>query len=186
MTRANWIGDQGEDQHRRRRRRPSRPQKRKMSEARMRACLLLTCRRPPGAPFPMRLSGDTSDNEPLVILAAISAASRFTADDIAPRTFATTVAGSRCAPPSGSAHDLIDDTKTLQICRGEFQPRRRLLRFRRIAPQNRSAAFGRCDRVDRVFEHDHVIGDARGASAPPEPPSPMIVATIGTRACVNS
>ena len=46
-------------------------------------------------------------------------------------------------------------------------------------PQDRGAALGRDHRIDRVLQHQHLVADAI-ASAPPEPPSPMMVTMIGT------
>ena len=66
--------------------------------------------------------------------------------------------GSRCAPPSGSVNDAVDDAEPEQILRGDLHVGRRVLRPRRIAPQDRGRAFRRDHRVDRVLEHQHAVG----------------------------
>ena len=74
--------------------------------------------------------------------------------------------------------DQIDDAQGDLVHGRHLHRRRGRRRLVGVAPQDRGAALGRDDRVDRVLEgDDHVAdGDREGP-----PPSPVITATIGVR-----
>ncbi len=53
--------------------------------------------------------------------------------------------------------DRVDDAEAQKILRGDLHIGRGLLRLRRIAPEDGGGGFGRSDRVDRMFQHQHAI-----------------------------
>ena len=63
-------------------------------------------------------------------------------------------------------NDSVDDAELDQVLGGDLHARRRLLRARGIAPENRGGRFGRGHGVDCVFEHQHgVAGGDRERAA---------------------
>ena len=67
-------------------------------------------------------------------------------------------AGSRCAPPSGSATIRSITPERLRSWRGDPHRLGGIGRLVGGAPQDRGAAFGRDHRIDRMLEHQHAIG----------------------------
>ena len=76
-------------------------------------------------------------------------------------------------------HHRVDHSKTYQILRGDLHAGRGLLCLGGVAPEYGSRAFGRNDAVYGVLQHDHAVG-GRNRDGAAGPPSPMIVATLGT------
>ena len=68
----------------------------------------------------------------------------------------------------GFADDLIDDSQLAQVLGRELEGVGRFLAMVGAAPEDRGAALGRDDRVDRVFEHQHPVGHGQrhGAAGP--------------------
>src|SRR5882672_2526598 len=75
-------------------------------------------------------------------------------------------------------NNFIDDAELAQIARRDLERFRGHFRFCRIAPQNRRATLRGNYGIHRILQHVHAVPTAI-ASAPPEPPSPVIVTTMG-------
>ena len=65
----------------------------------------------------------------------------------------------------GLGNDAVDHTKAEQVGRGDLHIGGRILGPGRVTPQNGGAAFGRNDRIDGVFEHQHAAGRGNGNRA---------------------
>ena len=63
------------------------------------------------------------------------------------------------------ADDLVDQAQRLQAVRGDAQRLGRVGRPLGRLPQDRRAALGRDHRVDRVLQHQHLVGHADGQRA---------------------
>ncbi len=74
-------------------------------------------------------------------------------------TAATVSLGWRCAPPSGSGMIRSTMPSWLQVLGGQPHRLGRLRSLIVAAPEDRGTAFGGNDRVDRVLEHQHLVGD---------------------------
>src|SRR5260370_1338858 len=72
-------------------------------------------------------------------------------------------------PADGLGPDRVDDAEPQEVGRGDLHGLRGLGRLRGVAPEDRGAALGRDDRVDRVLEHQHAVAhaDREGPAAPP-------------------
>ena len=68
-------------------------------------------------------------------------------------------AWSVCAPPAGSGDDEVDDAERQLLCRGHAHRHGGARGSIGAAPQDRGAALGRDDAVDRVLERDDDVAD---------------------------
>ena len=79
---------------------------------------------------------------------------------IASPTAAVAPAGSACAPPGGSGMISSMTSSACEVRRRQLQRLRRFLLARRVLPEDRGAALGRDDGIDRVLEHEDAVADA--------------------------
>ena len=61
-------------------------------------------------------------------------------------------------PAQRLGHDLVDDAQLDQILGGQLERLGGLLGLLAAAPQDRGAALRRDHRIDRVLQHDHLVG----------------------------
>jgi len=75
--------------------------------------------------------------------------------------------------------DRVDDLELQKIGSGHAHRGGGEVALAAVFPEDARAALGRDDAVGSIFEHVHAVGDAEGQRAA-APPSPMMVAMMGT------
>lgn len=66
--------------------------------------------------------------------------------------------GEHDAVAAGFEQDAVDDAESVQVGGGHLQTLGRVGDLGGVLPEDRSAALGRDDRVDRVFGHPDLVG----------------------------
>ena len=102
---------------------------------------------------------------------------------IASSSSAAAASWSWCAPPTGSRTISSIRPRPQQVGRGDLQRLGGLDLALGVAPQDRRAAFRRNHAVDRRIPASARDRPRRCPSAPPLPPSPHTMTTIGTSSC---